>query len=204
MKNPTFAQRIKEATLDAAAQRHMNAVRTESLTHPEVKRAYDAIPAAYKRQPKWCSKTNDYVGPNQYIYIDVASYSNMVTINITLNGLKDLKKDKRLTSLLATFLTPEWTAQPTTDCTWSEQSRGRVFSFYREVSPHRVQPTHPSVKWLRKQGRTWNLDAHMNNPLRIRVVINAYVKEDNETCRIEVTEVREEVVRTEVKRLVCA
>lgn len=203
MKNPTFAQRIKEATLDAAAQRHRNAVRTESLAHPEVKRTYDAIPAAYKRQPKWDYNAQKYNTAPARIYIDVASYSNMVTIGITLNGLKDLKKDKRLTNLLAVYMSDGWDAKPTTDNTWSEEHRGRTFEFVREV-PVTTKETHPSVKWLRKQGRTWDLDAHMNSPLKIRVVISAYVKEDNETCRIEVTEVREEVVRTEVKRLVCA
>jgi hypothetical protein len=200
----TFAQRIKEDRLTNATNRHMHALRGDNLYHPELKRTYDAIPAAYKRERKWCSKTNDYVGPNQYIYIDASMYESRVGIAVSLYDLKDIKTDKRLTSLLATFLTPEWTAQPTTDCTWSEQSRGRVFSFYREVSPHRVQPTHPSVKWLRKNERTWDLDEYLKKPLRIEVRINAYVKSDNETCRIEVVEVKEEVVRTEVKRLVCA
>lgn len=200
----TFAQRVKEDRLTNAATRHMQVIRGENILHPEVKRTYDAIPAAYKREQRWDTEQRKYIGPDQRIYIDASQYGSTVNIGITLYGLSSIKTASRLTRLLAVFLTPEWTAKPTADNTYSEQHKGRTFAFEREVSPHRVQPTHPSIKWLRKHDRVWDLDSYMNKPLTIRVTINAYVKENSPTCRIEVAEVREEVVRTEVKRLVCA
>jgi len=201
----TFAQRIKEDRITNAAVRHVQALRSENLLHPEVKASYDAIPAAYKRERKWDSKKADYVGPNQNIYIDASQYGSKVHISINLYDLKGIKNDRRLTTLLEKIWAgDDWVAQPTTDCTYSEKFRGRVFSFIREVPPRLLADNHPSVKWLRKHGHTGDLNDFLKKPLVIKVSVHAYVKEENETCRIEVTEVREEVVRTEVKRLVCA
>lgn len=201
----TFAQRVKEDRITNATSRHMQTIRSENLLHPEVKVAYDAIPAAYKRERKWDSKTNDYVGPNQHIYLDASQYASTVTINISLYDLKDIRNDRRLTTLLEKIWAgDDWVAQPTTDCTYSEQYRGRVYSFVREVPPRVLADNHPSVKWLRKHGRTWELDEFLKKPLTITLRVSGFVKSDNETCRIEVVEVKEEMVRTEVKRLVCA
>ena len=199
----TFVQRIKDVYADAQATRHISAIRTDSLNHPEVKRVYNAIPAAYKRDPKWDSINQRHATPPTHIYIDASIYSNTVTISLVLNGLENLKDDKRLSRLLTTYLTPEWEAKPTTDQTWSDSHKGRSYEFTKEV-PHNTKETHPSVRWLRKNEKVWELNDHMKKPMRIRVLINAYVKEDNQSCRIEVTEVREEIIKTEIKRLVCA
>ena len=202
-KAQTFAQRIKADTTTNAGIRHMMAIRAESINHPEVKRVFNAIPAAYKREQYWCEEKVAYVGPNQKIYVDASQHSSIVSIYITIYDLDDLKTDKRLSRLLTTFLTPEWEAMPTTDNAGSERYRGRTYTF-NKTAPIHTKESHPSVKWLRKADKTWDLDDHMKKPLTIRVCISGYVKEANTTCRIEVVEVREEVIKTEVKRLVCA
>jgi hypothetical protein len=92
----TFAQRVKEDRITNASQRHMHLLRSENLLHPEVKVAYDAIPAAYKRERKYDYTKGDYVGPNQHIYLDASQYAPTVTINIRLYDLKDIKNDKGL------------------------------------------------------------------------------------------------------------
>lgn len=203
-KAQTFAQRIKADTTTNAGIRHMMAIRAESINHPEVKRVFNAIPAAYKRERQWSVEACDYVGPNQKIYVDASQHSSIVSIYITIYDLDNLKTDKRLSRLLTNYLTPEWTAAPTTDNANSERYRGRTYVFNKDVPVH-IKETHPSVRWLRKHDKqSWDLNHHMDKPLTIRVSISGYVKEDNQTCRIEVVEVREEMVRTEVKRLVCA
>jgi hypothetical protein len=202
-KTQTLAQRIKADRISNMATRHMMAIRAENIAHPEVKRVFNAIPAAYKRERNWCNKAMDYVGPNQKIYVDASQHSSIVSIYITIYDLDNLKTDKRLSRLLTNYLTPEWVAMPTTDNAGSERYRGRTYTFNKEVPVH-TKETHPSVRWLRKNDKTWDLDDHMKKPLTIRVSVSGYVKEANTSCRIEVVEVREEMVRTEVKRLVCA
>jgi hypothetical protein len=202
-KTQTFAQRIKNDRISNAAARHMQTVRSDNITHPEVKRVFDAIPAAYKKERGWCGKAMDYVGPNQHIYVDASQYASVVSISIVINDLDSIKDDKRLLRLLSLYLTPEWTAMPTKDQTYSNNHRGRSYEFTKEVPLH-ISASHPSVKWLRKSDRVWELDDFFKKPLTIRMFITGYVKEDNESCRIEVVEVREEVIKTEVKRLVCA
>jgi hypothetical protein len=199
----SFAARVKSDTLTNAAIRHMMAIRAENIAHPEVKRVFNAIPAAYKREQQWDDNLCKYVGPNQKIYVDASQHSSIVSIYITIYDLDDLKTDKRLSRLLATYLTPEWEAMPTTDNAGSERYRGRTYTF-NKTAPIHTKESHPSVKWLRKADKTWDLDDHMKKPLTIRVCVSGYVKEANTTCRIEVVEVREEVIKTEVKRLVCA
>jgi hypothetical protein len=199
----TFAARVKSDTLTNAAIRHMMAIRAENIAHPEVKRVFNAIPAAYKREQRWCEEKVAYVGPNQKIYVDASQHSSIVSIYITIYDLDDLKTDKRLSRLLATYLTPEWVAMPTTDNAGSERYRGRTYTFNKTATVY-TKESHPSVKWLRKNEKTWDLDDHMKKPLTIRVSVSGYVKEANTSCRIEVVEVREEVIKTEVKRLVCA
>lgn len=222
-KAQTFAQRIKADTATNAGIRHMMAIRAESINHPEVKRVFNAIPAAYKREQQWDDEKHKYVGDNQRIYLDASQYGSTVNISMMLNDLDNLGRcdcnhdcadapldeiagnrytDKRLARLLKVYLTPDWEAWPRNDLA-TDYARGRTWEFTKDV-PILTKETHPSVKWLRKNDKVWDLDDHMKKPLRIRVVISGYVRGDNTTCRIEVVEVREEVIKTEVKRLVCA
>jgi hypothetical protein len=223
-KTQTFAQRVKSDTLTNAAMRHMMAIRAENIAHPEVKRVWNAIPAAYKTEQQWDDTLCKYVGDNQHIYVDASQHSSVVTIGIAINDLENLglcdceddcadapldeiasnpKTDKRLARLLRVYLTPEWEALPRRDIADNEAFRGRIWEFTKYV-PVTTKETHPSVRWLRKADRVWDLDDHMKKPMKIRIFISGYVKSDNKTCRIETVEVREETVRTEVKRLVCA
>lgn len=44
----------------------------------------------------------------------------------------------------------------------------------------------------------------MYNDLRVQVKVFAYVKSDSPLCRVVVTGMKEEVVRTAIKQIVCA
>lgn len=223
-KTYTLAQRIKNDRLSNAAMRHLMTIRGDNITHPEVKRVWNALPASYKTEQQWDSDLCKYVGDNQHLYLDASQHSSVVTLGISINDLENLglcdceedcadapleeiarnpKTDKRLARLLKVYLTPEWEALPRRDIAENEAHRGRIWEFIKYV-PINTKESHPSVEWMRKNDRAWALDDHMKNPLKIRVFISGFVKSDNKTCRIETVEVREETVKTEVKRLVCA
>lgn len=223
-KTYTLAQRIKNDRLSNAAMRHLMTVRGDNINHPEVKRVWNAIPASYKTEQQWDSDLCKYVGDNQHLYLDASQHSSAVTIGISISDLENLglcdceedcadapleeiasnpKTDKRLARLLKVYLTPEWEALPRRDIAENEAHRGRIWEFTKYV-PINTKESHPSVEWMRKNDRAWALDDHMKNPLKIRVFISGFVKSDNKTCRIETVEVREETIKTEVKRLVCA
>jgi len=218
----TFAQQVKQSNLDNAGIRHMMAIRAENVNHPALKEAFHAIPAVYRREPKYDPVKGAYTSPHTGVYVDSSQHSSVVTISIVLNDLTDFgclcdedgkptttaqmaddpKADKRLTRLLKVYL-GEWEAEIPTHNTWSADNKGIRFTFFKDV-PVTTKETHPSVRWLRKHDKVWDLNHHMGNPLRVRICINGYLQKENATCRIEVTEVREETVRTLVKRLVCA
>jgi hypothetical protein len=64
-------------------------------------------------------------------------------------------------------------------------------------------PATPAARWLEKNAYFWH-DDKTTLPVEISIFISAYVKQDSDSCRIEVVERIEEVVIKEVKRIVCA
>ena len=106
--------------------------------------------------------------------LQLSTYGNTVFISVTMHEL-DSFKDKKLTSILERFI--DWKA------TTSEYTSGlpnKDFRFDKRCRDDKV------------------------GDFEISVAVYAYVKADSPLCRIVVTGVTEEVVRKEVKQIVCA
>jgi hypothetical protein len=107
-------------------------------------------------------------------YISMSSFSNMVFISIRMDGLTSFK-DKRFTNVLERFLDWETSTQE-----------------YTSGAPNK------DVRF----------DKHFDDPTMgrctVSVTVMAYVKDDSPLCRIVTTGFKEEVVRTEIKQIVCA
>ena len=108
-------------------------------------------------------------------HISMSSFSNMVFISIHMDGL-DSFKDKRFTNVLERFL--DWKT------TTSEYT-------------HSGAPN-----------KDVRFDKHFDDPTMgrctVSVTVMAYVKDDSPLCRIVTTGFKEEIVRTEIKQIVCA
>lgn len=107
--------------------------------------------------------------------LSLSSFSNRMLITVNMLNL-DSFKDKKFTSVLEKFIDWETT---TTDYTHSSAPNKDV-----------------------------RFDKHFDDPTmgRCTVSVNvmAYVKYDSPLCRIVTTGFKEEVVRTEIKQIVCA
>jgi hypothetical protein len=108
-------------------------------------------------------------------YISMSSFSNMVFISIHMDGLNSFK-DKRFTNVLERFL--DWKTT-TSEYTHSDAPNKDV-RFDKDFD-----------------------DATMGR-CTVSVTVMAYVKSDSPLCRIVTTGFKEEVVRTEIKQIVCA
>lgn len=104
----------------------------------------------------------------------MSAFSNSVFINVHMYDL-DSFKDKRFTSLLEKFIDWETT---TNDYTYSLPNKDVRFD--KKDYDHKV------------------------GSFTISVQVMAYVKADSPLCRIVTTGFTEEVVRKEVKQIVCA
>lgn len=128
------------------------------LRHPEVKAAFNLIPAKVRKDAM----------------LALSTYGNVVFISVTMYDL-DSFKDKQLTKVLEKFI--DW------DTTTNEYTSGlpnKDFRFDKKCKDDKV------------------------GDFEISVAVYAYVKSDSPLCRIVVTGVTEEVVRKEVKQIVCA
>ena len=110
------------------------------------------------------------------VRVVLSQFGDSISFTVWLTGLESFK-DKRLTSVLAAFATPEWRAH-TNDWTGGDEPN-RDYKFERSV----IEEGEPSFN--------------------IQVGIYAYVKSDSPTCRIVLKEVKEEVVRKEERVIVC-
>jgi hypothetical protein len=106
--------------------------------------------------------------------VAMSGFTNTVLINVPLLDL-DSFKDKKFTNLLERFLDWETT---TNDYTYGAPNRDVRFD-----KEHRDEKV---------------------GPFTISVQVMAYVKYDSPLCRIVTTGFTEEVVRKEVKQIVCA
>ena len=144
-------------------------------------------------------------------WVTVSEYSAEVSVGMTMRELPSFK-DKRLMKLVSAFAGDEWTAA-TTDFTYDRPNRD--YSFKMEITDPLgalgalATPGHPALRltaaeqrslaWLREHA-SWELP----RTLMISVQIYAYVKADSDACRIEVVGIEEEVIKKEIKRIVCA
>jgi hypothetical protein len=185
-KQTHFARQLSRAKRSAAVDQHACALRALLVTHPALKDAFQALPAA-ARAEAW------FNGPG---------HDGSVFIGVTLRDLPSFKAPV-LERTLAPFLSPEWEAR-TYD--YAHTSPNRDFHFTRTIrlmadsALARTIARHPSARWLETHGASH----HIPTRLVLTVAIYAYVKPDSPTCRVVVTGVTERVVREEVKEIVCA
>lgn len=189
---PTPAALFK-AALDIAKRRaiiaqHKRVLHAAFVRLPQVKPLFVALAKAA-------------VGGEQP-WVNTSEYSAEVSVGLTMRDLASFK-DERLTKLVSRFAGDEWTAT-TTDYTYDKPNRD--FSFKMTLDDPLADPglrltaaERRSLAWLREHA-SWE----MPRTLTISVQIYAYVKADSDACRIEVVGIEEEVVKKEIKRIVCA
>jgi hypothetical protein len=185
-KQTHFARQLSRAKHRAAVDQHARALRALLVTHPAVKDAFQALPAA-ARAEAWLIR---------------AEYDASVSIGAALRDLPSFKAPV-LERTLAPFLSPEWGAS-TQDFAYDQPNRDYRFMRIIRLDPDstlaRTIARHPSARWLETHGASH----HIPTRLVLTVAIYAYVKADSPTCRVVVTGVTERVVREEVKEIVCA
>lgn len=138
----------------------------------------------------------------EHPWVNTSEYNAEVSLGLTLRELESFK-DERLTKLLERFAGDEWRSS-TTDYTYDRPNRD--YRFTRELDDPLRHPAlrltaaeRRSLAWLREQA-----PYEVPRTVLLTVGIYAYVKADSDACRIEVVGIEEEVIKREVKRIVCA
>lgn len=153
-----FSKQVALAKEKASEEAKRMALKPRLLRHPEVKAAFNLMPAKVRKDTS----------------LTLSTYGNSVFISVVMHDL-DSFKDKQLTNTLERFL--DWKAT-TSDFTSGVPNKD--FRFDKRFHDDKV------------------------GEFEISVAVYAYVKADSPLCRIVVTGVTEEVVRKEVKQIVCA
>ena len=170
-----------------AKEQHRSVLHDACMRLPEVKRAFALLTRATSENNPWP-------------WLSVGAYTPTIDIGVSMRNL-DSFKDTSLLRLLSQFAGDEWTPE-TTDYTYSEPNRD--YRFKREI--------HNPLSGLRltaaeRRSLAW-LEAHdgwcVPKVCTLTVAVYAYVKADSDACRIEVVGIEEEVVKKEIKRIVCA
>ena len=185
----TLAATIKRHKDQRATEQHRTVLHDACMRLPEVKRAFTlltrALPADDSQPWPWLS---------------VGAYTATIDVGVSTRDL-DSFKDASLLRLLSQFAGDEWTPE-TSDYTYAAPNRD--YRFKREI--------HNPLSALRltaaeRRSLAW-LEAHdgwyIPKVCTLTVAVYAYVKADSDACRIEVVGIEEEVVKKEVKRIVCA
>lgn len=164
---------------NATIKMHEAAIRTELARHPAVKATLAMFPP--KLRP--------------FVAMHVSDYSDGVLFTLTLRDL-DSFKDKTLVKILSRFADGEWESR-SMDYTGSD-TPNRDFSFTRKVTWTPKPSKH--TRWIAAHCGEYYI------PISFDIHINlfTYVKSDSPLCRMVVTEVKEEIVRKEIKQIVCA
>ena len=153
-----FSKQVAMAKEKASEEAKRMALKPRLLRHPEVKAAFNMMPAKVRKDTS----------------LTLSTYGNTVFISVVMHDL-DSFKDKLLTTTLERFL--DWKAT-TNDFTSGVPNKD--FRFDKRFTDDKL------------------------GEFEISVAVYAYVKADSPLCRIVVTGVTEEVVRKEVKQIVCA
>lgn len=154
----TFSKQAAEARTNAIEAAKRMALKPRLLRHPEVRTAFNRVPAALRKDAT----------------LSLSTYGNTVFISMRIDNL-DSFKDKQLTNVLEKFL--EWNATTSEYC---HSMPNKDFRFDKKFTDDKV------------------------GEFEISIAVYAYVKADSPLCRIVVTGVTEEIVRKEVKQIVCA
>ena len=185
----TLADAIKRHKDQRTTEQHRTVLHDACTRLPEVKRAFAlltrALPAGDSQPWPWLS---------------VGTYTPTLDIGVSVRNL-DSFKDVSLLRLLSRFAGDEWTSE-TSDHTYAAPNRD--YRFKREIhnplSALRLTAAERrALAWLEEHDR-W----YIPQVCTLTVGVYAYVKADSDACRIEVVGVEEEVIKREVKRIVCA
>lgn len=185
----TLADAIKRHKDQRTTEQHRTVLHDACTRLPEVKRAFAlltrALPAGDSQPWPWLS---------------VGTYTPTLDIGVSVRNL-DSFKDVSLLRLLSQFAGDEWTPE-TSDHTYAAPNRD--YRFKREIpnplSALRLTAAERrALAWLEERDR-WFIP----KVCTLTVGVYAYVKADSDACRIEVVGVEEEVIKREVKRIVCA
>lgn len=181
----TLAAAVKRHKDQRTLEQHRAVLYFAFLRLPEVKRAFGMLTRALPENSPWLS---------------AGTYSPTVELGMSMRNL-DSFKDPALMFLLSQFAGDEWTPE-TTDYTYSEPNRD--YRFKREIhNPlfglRLTAAERRSLAWLEEHS-PWSVP----KVCTLTVAVYAYVKADSDACRIEVVGVEEEVIKKEVKRIVCA
>lgn len=177
-----FSSVLANAKAHTLTNHHRSALCATLGDRPEVKAAFMLLPPALRAKA----------------WMDVSQYSSAVTIGVRIGDLPSFKAPA-LMRVLSRFAGDEWTAK-TNDYTYSTPNRDYQFS--RSIAlpdDYSTFARHPSARWLIKHGAAFRIPTHFD----LSVFIYAYVVSDSPTCRVVVTGVKEEVIRTETKAIVC-
>jgi hypothetical protein len=179
MSQPSaFQSKLRHARTEATADQHVAALRASLITSPEVKEAFNIFPPINRKR----------------VNINSMGYSEEVGLSLSLSNLSSFK-DKQLLRLLERFSGPEWRSE-TRDFTYGQPNRD--YSFTRTI-PVDFPENNKHARWLRDNG----YEHRVPTTFALCVRVYAYVRSDSPTCRIVVTGVKEEVIRSEVKEIVC-
>lgn len=173
--------RFQIAHRNATIAAHRSAIRIELARHPAVKNILKMFPPAMRKD----------------VRMQVGEFHDGVSFSLRLSDL-DSFKDKKLTKLLAKFAGDEWASQ-TNDYTYDTPNRD--FHFNRDI-PWTPKPS-KHTRWFDKATEDTGYN-HTPTSFRVSVSLFTYVKSDSPTCRIVVEGYEEEVVRKEIKKIVCA
>lgn len=171
--------KIQSAQRNATIAAHQSAIRVELARHPVVRNILMCFPPALRAA----------------VSMRISEYSDGVNFTLTMRDLESFK-DKKLTKLLACFSGDEWRAQ-TNDYAHSD-TPNRDFSFYADF-PWTPKPS-KHTRWIEANCGEY----HVPTTFKVNVSLFTYVKSDSPTCRIVVEGYEEEVVRKEIKKIVCA
>ena len=168
--------KIKDAARSAVIGANLMLLRSALPRMPEVRDVFKKLPA------------------NQRGHATISSFahSDECTIYLSMRGLSSFK-DLRLQRIIERFTDDNWYVE-TRD--YTEGVINRDFTFTKVFAwEHDMSKRH--VKFLQTH--------HVLPPtFKVCFMLCAYVKDDSASCRLEVVEVKEKVVREEVKRIVCA
>ena len=157
-------------------------------------------------KPLFVTLTRAALG-GEHPWVTTSEYNAEVSLGLTMRELESFK-DERLTKLLSAFAGDEWRSS-TTDYTYAQPNRDYRFTMEIDDPLGAYGPGHPALRltaaeqrslaWLREQA-----PYEVPRTVLLSVCIYAYVKADSAACRIEVVGIEEEVIKREVKRIVCA
>ena len=157
---------------------HKQAMRVELARHPAVKKILALFPPALRKD----------------VGLRISDFGDGVNFSLRIQDLESFK-DKKLGKLLAKFAGDEW-ASHTND--YTNDMPNRDFHFNRDI-PWTPKPS-KHTRWIEANCGAY----HIPHTFRVTVSLFTYVKSDSPTCRIVVEGYEEEVVRKEIKKIVCA